>query len=172
MKSPQHQRNIGNAIVNKQTQYSLMGYFVALAVLSSVLSYFTVRWGYNSLFQSLDLNRTTISGPELYSILESQKSSSQCIALFAILESSLVFLLVGALLSHRIAGPLYRIQRGLEEIVEGKVPRKIIFRKHDFFIGFDQLFNRAIQRLEQGPLSPNPSAASTPTAPPLESETP
>lgn len=49
---------------------------------------------------------------------------------------------IGIMFSHRIAGPLYRLTKHLEEIASGVPPKDIRFRKGDFFLEIPEVYNR------------------------------
>jgi methyl-accepting chemotaxis protein len=70
------------------------------------------------------------------------------IAQFAIFNATAIFL------SHRIAGPLYRLQRHLEEIAAGKAPTDVKFRKGDFYQQLAEACNKLMARLRESPLKP------------------
>ena len=48
-------------------------------------------------------------------------------------------------LSHRIAGPIYRLQKHLEGIVEGRAVGELKFRPRDFFQSLVPLYNQAFK---------------------------
>lgn len=50
-------------------------------------------------------------------------------------------------LSHRIAGPLYKLRRSMEEVAKGNFDLRINFRKNDHFIEMQDTFNDMIQHL-------------------------
>jgi hypothetical protein len=68
------------------------------------------------------------------------------VLLVILLASFLVLLpvvgLVGILATHRWAGPLYRFQRFLEELADGRRPADIRLRDGDELTGFADLLNR------------------------------
>jgi methyl-accepting chemotaxis protein len=49
--------------------------------------------------------------------------------------------LIGLYLSHRIAGPIYRVERYLSEMAEGKLTSRISFRKGDEFTSLADKIN-------------------------------
>jgi methyl-accepting chemotaxis protein len=60
----------------------------------------------------------------------------------------LVFFNVTAIiLSHRIAGPLHRLQRHLEKVGEGKEPTDVKFRKGDLYQSVAEACNKVMARL-------------------------
>lgn len=51
--------------------------------------------------------------------------------------------------SHRIAGPLYRVEKALEGLIAGDFKQRIRLRKRDKFREFEGLINRLAERLDQ-----------------------
>ena len=73
------------------------------------------------------------------------------------------------LFSHRIAGPIYRINRVLEMMLRGEYPKSIILRKGDHFQETAELLERLSQQIDRqreehaprrptGPAGPGESA--------------
>jgi methyl-accepting chemotaxis protein len=56
-------------------------------------------------------------------------------------------LAVSGLLSHRIAGPLYRFERSAEEVARGNLSLRIVLRKGDEFHEFREKFNAMTESL-------------------------
>ncbi|MBI5167067.1 MAG: hypothetical protein HY998_04930 [candidate division NC10 bacterium] len=62
-----------------------------------------------------------------------------------------VILLVGVhsiLTTHRIAGPLFRVETTLRRIIQGDFSQRIKLRRHDEFLEFEELINQLAERLE------------------------
>ena len=55
--------------------------------------------------------------------------------------------LLSIFLSHRIAGPLYKLRRGIEDVSKGNFDQRMTFRKNDHFIELQDAFNEMIQHL-------------------------
>lgn len=74
---------------------------------------------------------------------------NQVIFLLALLQ--LLFLVVTFLicifLSHRIAGPIYRIRKAMDEITRGNFEERVTFRKNDHFTELQDTFNEMAQHL-------------------------
>lgn len=110
-----------------------------LIILCGTFFYVLSRLG-NQLDAQLHLLNLHQSHPYL-SWIHSQKRS--LFALYATL-SALVFFLgnVGALIiTHRIAGPVYRTRELLRALREGKSPAQIRFRRTDFFKDLEKDLN-------------------------------
>jgi hypothetical protein len=61
-----------------------------------------------------------------------------------------VFVLDTVKLSHRFAGPIISLRRAMREIAEGQPPRKIQFRKTDFWHDLADDYNTLADRLAGG----------------------
>ena len=62
-----------------------------------------------------------------------------------------LFNLIAVILSHRIAGPLYRLERHLLEVGEGQEPRDVKFRKGDLYQHLADACNKVMARLRESP---------------------
>lgn len=66
-------------------------------------------------------------------------------------------------LSHRFAGPIYRLRKTIRSIAKGKPAPPLKFRDDDYWQGLAEDFNTMVQRLSQGaedPEEPQPETAS------------
>ena len=59
-----------------------------------------------------------------------------------------VFVVDTIKLSNRFAGPIYSLRRAIREIVQGKPPRKLKFRRHDFWHELAEDYNAMLLKLE------------------------
>ncbi len=62
-----------------------------------------------------------------------------------------MFVLDTIKLSHRFAGPIYRLRQTISKIAEGGAPPKLKFRDFDFWQGLAEDFNKMIDRLATHP---------------------
>ena len=58
-----------------------------------------------------------------------------------------LFNLMALILSHRISGPLYRLERHLEDVGAGKAPADVQFRKGDLYESLATACNRVMARM-------------------------
>ncbi|MDD5645257.1 MAG: hypothetical protein PHO00_07435 [bacterium] len=65
-----------------------------------------------------------------------------------IIVSAFCFLL-SILVSHRVAGPIYKMELFLNKIGEGKIPGKIYFRESDVVPEMGEAFNKMIEYLNK-----------------------
>jgi len=59
--------------------------------------------------------------------------SANMVLLFRILLITPLFVFIGLILSHRIAGPIYRIGRYIDSLMEGDYSNDLVLRKRDEF---------------------------------------
>jgi hypothetical protein len=69
-----------------------------------------------------------------------------------------VFVLDTVKLSHRFAGPIISLRRAMREVAEGQPPRKLQFRKSDFWHDLADDYNSLVARLPGGEKSSSASA--------------
>ncbi|MDX9701500.1 MAG: hypothetical protein RBU23_00500 [Candidatus Auribacterota bacterium] len=62
--------------------------------------------------------------------------------------SSVVFALIGIFVSHKIAGPLYRLKRYMTIVRNGRYSHEIRFRKDDQLHDMADIFNQMVMSLE------------------------
>lgn len=58
-----------------------------------------------------------------------------------------VFVVDTIKISHRFAGPVFSLRRAIREIVQGKPPRKLSFRRHDFWHDLADDYNAMLLHL-------------------------
>lgn len=59
-----------------------------------------------------------------------------------------VFVVDTIKLSHRFAGPIFSLRRAIREIAQGKPPRRLKFRRRDFWQDLADDYNAMLVRLE------------------------
>jgi len=84
--------------------------------------------------------------PALAFIAEREREfDNMCIAIAAI--QFVVFIVAAFFVSHRIAGPMYRLQRHLEDVGAGKEPTDVRYRKGYLFQSLAEACNKVMARL-------------------------
>ena len=128
-------------LVNSALQLKMISAFLFLSCISA-------------LFQVVLLNRSIMS---LSSLMESD-GDILLAELPSLLFSNLVLtlgvllpmmLLVGILITHRIAGPIYRFERHFESIARGDEPGVCRIREGDELHELCELINEAVETLKE-----------------------
>jgi hypothetical protein len=99
----------------------------------------------------LDDYRTVVTlcapnNPALAYIAERQSEFGRLCVLVAILQW-LIFNLMALILSHRITGPLYRLEHHLEAVGAGQEPVDVHFRKGDLYESLATACNKVMARM-------------------------
>lgn len=118
--------------VNKAFQYRFIGYFVALTSVVLVPFWGGFLWFFHK-FDQLGLELGLDSNHVFFRFLNAQRATLGLGFLVITLVVTLIMVIAGTLISHRIAGPLFKLRRELERIGGGERIEKITFRKKDFF---------------------------------------
>jgi len=127
-------------LINSGLQLKMIAAFLFLSCISA-------------LFQVTLLNRSIMSlsslmetdGDVLLSELPSLLVSNMVLTLGVLLP---MMLLVGILITHRIAGPIYRFEQHLGAIARGEEPGDCVIREDDELHSLCEVINRAVEQLK------------------------
>jgi hypothetical protein len=125
---------LGTSVQNKTLILVFLAAVVPMAIVAACLYYLI----FNMLAWQLGIPESIA-----YNLLPVAKRVNMI--LFASLPVVLITIWFIALeLSHRIAGPVYRIEKELDDIIEGKKKRLIMLREKDELKGLADKINRLI----------------------------
>jgi methyl-accepting chemotaxis protein len=131
-----------------------------------VILAFLLLAGISAFTQAIILSRAvgTLAGrageEESRLLLEARELvASNLLLSFAIVTP--VFLLVGVLVTHRIAGPVYRFEQHLRQIAEGKDPGACRIRPNDELHELCNWINKALERMRGTSTGAQESALTT-----------
>ena len=68
----------------------------------------------------------------------------------------------GVVLSNRIVGPIYRVNKQMAEYMNGEGKKQVKFRKGDFWFSFGETYNQFIENLPEKPLTERSEKAKFP----------
>ena len=128
-------------LINPKFQFTMVGWVAALAGLVISLLYALDLYFFHR-FHELGLSVGLPPEHIYYRFLGEQ---SQFMMGAVLLVSALIFIILmigGIMLSHRIAGPLYRLQKHMVDISEGQTIKDVKFRKNDYFPELAEAFNK------------------------------
>ncbi len=132
-------------LINPKFQLSFLAYTVGISLVTIGVFYAADAyffWKFSQLGQGLGLPSNHV----FFEFLNEQRSTKNfyyaitaCVTL-----SSLV--IWGLLLSHRVAGPLFRLQKHANSVAEGRTSSDVHFRKGDFFQEVADAYNQQMIR--------------------------
>ncbi|MEM2117213.1 MAG: hypothetical protein QW754_05755 [Thermoplasmata archaeon] len=132
-------------LINKPVQFIFSGitiYFILLIILliAGLTYYITL----NTILSQLELENKLINAYEIITTINSILIKRLGVLCFAFL---LVVFYFEIRFLHRIAGPLYRIEKVLKELSEGKNVEKIKLREKDFYKSLAETVNLVIDHV-------------------------
>ena len=150
-KSPERKSQQGgrkNFLINPRFQLSFLAYTLGVSILTIAFFYAADAyffWKFHQLGQGLGLPSNHV----FFQFLDEQHSTKN--TYYGIAAAvSLVFLTIwGLLLSHRVAGPLYRLRKHLHSVAQGETFSDVRFRKGDYFVEVADAYNVQMIRYRQ-----------------------
>jgi hypothetical protein len=136
-------------LINPRLQLKLVASFVGVALLSMLLQFF--------LFSTNILRLTNhLPFAEAYSsqIIGDMLHDTLLVSFSILLPLTIV---IGVLFTHRIAGPVYRFERYLSDVADGKAVGPCRIRQGDELQRLCTIINRAVERVQSADLAPNQS---------------
>ena len=131
------ERTLKNILINPSFQLRLLSYFSIMFLISTASLYSTTYL----FFWNMKQKGLTVGIPEghvYYQFLQNQKHDLDLLFIGLAAVNFFLLLTVGFILSHRIAGPLYKVKQFLENPDE---EGKITLREKDFFKELEPLLN-------------------------------
>jgi len=135
-------------LINPRFQWRFIGFMATVSVLAiSMLFVSNILFFQNMEHEALSVGLTRDN--PYFDFLQEQKSALSMLY-FAV--SGVVFVLMmalGILYSHRIAGPLYHLDRKMRRIAGGEEPSPLQFRRRDQFLELTESFNAMVAKLRE-----------------------
>lgn len=137
-------------LINPRFQWRFIGFMAIVSLLAiSILFVSNILFFRNMEHEALSVGLTPDN--PYFDFLQEQKAALSTLY-FAV--SALVFVVMmglGILYSHRIAGPLYHLDRKMRRIADGEEPSPLNFRRRDQFAELAASFNAMIGKLRNRP---------------------
>ena len=136
-------------LINPEFQLTVMGFFIGLALVSIFVFYWAVRL----IFSNFGDRAQELGLPPTHLIFQFIMDQQHAMNLIFLSTSVLLFiflLLGGLLLSHHIAGPIYRLRMHILKTIEStEVPGDVQFRKNDFFPDLQADYNTLLEKMRR-----------------------
>ena len=134
-------------IIQKGLQFRYIGLVFGLALIASIVTGWTVfATGWHFLGEKL---ASVYPQGRLIYVL---RATNLALMRNLLMVSPLIFIL-GLLFSHRIAGPVYRISKTLEEITKGNLGLKIKLREGDELVDLAYMINNLTDNINKTMIS-------------------
>ncbi len=136
-----------NYLINKPLQFTYTGIAIWLLLIAIILvGTFTYYITLNTILNQLQMENQLIDAYKIVS-----KINSILIKRLGILLILVIFFafILEILFLHRISGPIYRIEKTLNDIADGKKVQPIKLRKKDFFKSLAVSVNKVIEKVNK-----------------------
>jgi len=135
-------------LINPSFQLRFIAYYIT-AILGSITVFFLAeKFFFNQMYrEGINLN-LPLNHVYFKMIVQQEEFMTKIFIITSIVVSVFLFIF-GLLLSHRIAGPLVKLNNYLKCMGQGESRGKILFRKKDFFQELPESFNEMIEYNEK-----------------------
>ena len=144
----QTQRKKRSILINPKFQWTLIGYAAFIATLIFLSVYGLFSFGFHEFVQIG--HQAGLPDDHVYfQFIKMQESTFLRVILAIAFFVGTILTVGGLVVSHKIAGPLYRLQKELLKMAEkpDATLHKINFREGDFFPEVPQAFNELVEKV-------------------------
>ena len=127
-------------LINPKFQINVIAKVIILALVNNLIFFSAVRYFFKDL-QGTALNIGLPKTHIFFTFIEGQYNDLLWLILIASFISFLLIVFFGILISHKIAGPLYRLSQDLIDMSEKNYVKEVIFRKGDYFQELKEAIN-------------------------------
>lgn len=137
-----------NFLINPKMQLTTIGIALVLGLSSGLFIYLYLQSIFADLQAQLLMEDISMRSP-VFEFLKDQESSLRIVFLIITLWFSLMNSFILLLFTHRVAGPAYRLKRGMQDILDGNLTESIKVRKGDFLDDLAALLDRIREKILQ-----------------------
>lgn len=131
-------------LINKPFQLSIIGWFALLSLVLIAVFYLST-WYFFYNFSREAMAAGLPPGHVFFKFLGEQQSFMNRIFILSSVGFFIILIAGGLIISHKIAGPLYRLTQHLNANSKNSVSN-VKFRKGDYFLEIQEAFNEFIKR--------------------------
>lgn len=139
-------RQIKNLIINPRVQFKLIAVFSGVFFLTVSTLYSTI-YLFFWRFHEKAINVGIPEGHVFFKFLYEQKHNLDMLFVALIIVNFFVLILVGIVISHRIAGPIEKLKNHLETIHDEAEDFRL--RENDFFSDISPVVNKLRERFKR-----------------------
>jgi sensor histidine kinase YesM len=132
-------------LINKKFQLRFSFYVCSWLIALSFVYPLIIFNLFNYLMRYLALDPL---GPTIANLEKTREDLLWLLAIMELIFLSLTFL-ISIFMSHKIAGPLYKLKKTFQEAKAGKLNLKLSFRKRDYFQDLVQPYNEMMESIQQ-----------------------
>ena len=148
MQSPQPRKRFFRTeyLINPRFQLSFLTLLLPIMILT-ISIFFLANHYFFEEYRKTALAIGLQSNHLFFQFLDQQQRELHWAFSIAGFVSILLLSVGGLLLSHRVAGPLYRLWRHIRDVTAGKTHTFVSFRKGDFFHDLADAYNDVLKKI-------------------------
>lgn len=143
-------RKTRSILINPRFQWTLIGYAALVATLIFIAVYALITYGFHD-FVEIGKQAGLPENHIYFQFIQMQKTKFITIIIAIAMVVGTVLIVGGLIVSHKIAGPLYRIRLEFSKMANKDAPalHKIQFRDGDYFPEVAEAFNDLVEKLKK-----------------------
>ncbi|HXH74264.1 MAG TPA: hypothetical protein VNJ08_04820 [Bacteriovoracaceae bacterium] len=134
-------------LINRKFQLNIIAHFMGLSLISIAAFYAANLWFFHK-FLDLGKEMGLPSEHVFFQFINSQKLQMNWIFLTVSIVVLIILTLGGAILSHKVAGPIYRLCKHLKGIETGDEVKPLSFREGDYFLEIVDHINPILKKVD------------------------
>lgn len=137
-------------LINPKFQFRFLFVFMAIILCTQIFTYIQVTGTFHQFYNVIEGQSIPANEPFLVAL------QAETLHLYVVMASTSVLVLivaglVGVVLTHKLAGPLFRLKNQMDQIEAGAEITDVKFRKDDFYPELADSFNRMMSKLMKKP---------------------
>ena len=132
-------------LINPKFQWRVIFFGVSIGGFVLALTYVFMQY----FFSSCEANLISAGIPAqnaMFDFLKQQRAQMDSLFIVIICFTLVVSTVIGVFLSHRVAGPIYRITKHLQGIATGEPAKPLRFRDGDYFMELADAYNATLAK--------------------------
>lgn len=136
-------------LINRKFQLNIIAHFIGLSLISIAAFYAANFWFF---YQFVKMGQEMNLPPDhvFYHFIHAQEVQMNWIFIGVSLLVTVFLIIGGTILSHKVAGPIYRLCQHLKGIKEGDEVKPLAFRDGDYFPEITEHINPILERVVRG----------------------
>lgn len=140
-----HQRKV--YLINPKFQLTFVAYLCVMAAFVIGI-YYAANWYFLESFMEKGKAVGLPANHVYFDFIRDQEIFMNMVFLVSSVCAFMTLTVIGIWLSHRVAGPLYRLHSHMLKVAEGQKLSKVKFRKKDYFQEIASAYNEQVMALE------------------------
>ncbi|MCX7641118.1 MAG: hypothetical protein N2Z20_00605 [Elusimicrobiales bacterium] len=136
---PKQQFQRKTIIIKRNLQYRYMFIISFTSVVAFMLVVLDIIW---------NIYKVVERHPGMLPLLEEIFASAP-LMMFKLVIYILIVIIASAVISHKIAGPIYKFEKTCDKIAEGDLTQRVFLRKGDALLELQSSFNNMIQKINE-----------------------